>query len=81
MTWSALITHQSVQPSCINRFTTDAHVWLIYVGAEAKASCHSDGFVGQMESDDRKRWCVQPVTSMRSDDGLNPLTAVSRGSG
>ena len=70
MTWSALTTHETVQPSCINRFTTDAHVWLTYVGAEANASCHSDGFVGKTEADGRKRRCVQPLTSMRSDDGL-----------
>ena len=43
MTWSTLTTHQTVQPSCINRFTTDTYVWLTYVDAEAKASCHSDG--------------------------------------
>ena len=70
MTWFALTTHETVQLSCINRFTTDAHVWLAYVGAKAKASCYSDGFVGQTEADGRKGWCMHPVTRKRSDDGL-----------
>ena len=59
-----------MQTYCINRFITDAHVWLTYVVAEAKASCHSDGLVGQTEANGRKRWCVQAVTCMRRDDGL-----------
>ena len=50
-----------MQPSFIDLGTTDTSVWLAYSRSKSHPNCHSNGFVGETQTNCCYWWRVQPI--------------------